>query len=152
MTEQHRCVFVGDDGTYRVVEIAADNDQGLLDPLQRLVDGCIELVPGGGAVAPLGGGPPEAVDVWVNEDVRFRPDLEPNTHIVALLRFPVALRGPAVVTVTDDDGNTRGLPEHLIVAVRSALAESGATELPDADIEKAAAQQQTVRQKRPQRV
>ena len=153
MTEQHRCVFVGDDGTFRVVEFTADDDgQDLLDPLQRLVDGFIEPVPGGGAIVLPDGVPSETVVVWVNEDVRFRPDFEPNIHVVALLRLPAALRGPAVVTITDNKFNTRGLPEPLIVAARGTLVESGAVELPDADVEEAAAQQQTVRQKRPQRV
>lgn len=148
MTEQHRCVYVGDDGTFRVVEIAADDDHGLLDPLQSLVDGYFEPVPGGGVVVPTDGGTPEAVDVWVNEDVRFRSDLEPNIHIVALLRYPVALRGPAVVTVTDGEGDTRGLPEHLIDAARSVLVEVGAEELPTTGVEEAAAQQQAARQER----
>ncbi|MYA40566.1 MAG: hypothetical protein F4Z31_02245 [Gemmatimonadetes bacterium] len=147
MTEQHRCVYVGDDGTFRVVEITAD-DQGLLDPLQQLVDGYFELVPGGGVVVPTEGGAPEAVDVWVNEDVRFRSDLEPNIHVVALLRYPVALRGPAVVTLTDGEGNTGGLPEHLIAAARSVLVEAGVEELATTGVEEAAAQQQAARQER----
>ena len=142
-------MFVGDDGTFRVVEFTAVNDQGLLDPLQRLVDGDIELVRAPVAL-PVAG--TARVDAWVNENGWRRSDLKHNAHIVALLSWPVFLVGPAVVTVTDDGGNTRGLPEPLIVAARGTLVESGAVELPDADVEEAAAQQQTVRQKRPQRV
>ena len=129
-TRTHRCVFVGDDGTFRVVEFTGDRDEGIVDQLQRLVDGYFEPVRGGAAVAPPDGGSPEAVDVWGNDDVRFRSDLAPNGHVVALLRFPVVLRGPAVMTVTDNEGNTSGLPEHLIDAVRGLLTEAGAEELP----------------------
>ena len=147
--DRHRCVFVGDDGTFRVVEFTAAGDRGILDPLQHLVDGYIERVVS--AVAPLNGGPPETVDIWVNEQGRFRPDLEPNIAIVALLPRPALLVGPAVVTVTDSEGDTRGLPEHLIDAARGALTEVGAGELPAAGFEEAASQQETVRQNRPRR-
>ena len=41
VTDQHRCVFVSDDGTFRVVEFTATDDRGTLTPLQHLVDGYI---------------------------------------------------------------------------------------------------------------
>ena len=91
------------------------------------------------------------MDIWVNEHGRFRPNFEPNLAIVALLSSPVLLVGPTVVTVTDSEGDTRGLPEHLIDAARSALTEVGADELPAAGFAEAASQQETVRQNRPRR-
>ena len=147
---QHRCIFVSDDGTFRAVEFTATDDRGTLTPLQHLVDGYIERVVG--AVVPPDGGTPETVDIWVNEHGRFRPDFEPNLAIVALLSSPVLLVGPAVVTIINNEGDTCGLSEHLIDAVRGALTKIGADELPVAGFEEAASQQETVRQKRPQRV
>ena len=147
VAERHRCVFVSDDGTFRVVEFTADDDRGTLTPLQHLVDGYIERVVG--AVAPLNGGRPEAVDIWVNEHGRFRPNFEPNFAILALLPKPTLLVGPAVVTIINNEGDTCGLSEHLIDAVRGALTEVGAGELPVAGFEEAASQQETVRQNRP---
>ena len=144
---QHRCVFVSDDGTFRVVEFTATDDRGTLTPVQHLVDGYIERVVG--AVAPLNGGPSEAVDIWVNEHGRFRADFEPNLAIVALLSSPVLLVGPAVVAIINNEGDTCGLPEHLIDAVRGALTEVGADEVPVAGFKEAASQQETVRQNRP---
>ena len=126
--DQHRCVFVSDDGTFRVVEITAAADEGTLTPLQHLVDGYIERVVG--AVVPPDGGTPETVDIWVNEHGRFRRDFEPNLAIVALLSSPVLLVGPAVVTIINNEGDTCGLSEHLIDAARGAASPSvGAVEL-----------------------
>lgn len=145
-TNLHRYLFVGDDGTFRVVEFTPSGDMDSLDALQKLVDGDIEHL--AGTVTPSNGEAPVGVDVWVNEDVRFRSDFEPNIHVIALLAYPWRLVGPAVVTVTDHEGTTHGLPEHLIGAVRNALAETFATELPTSAVDEAAAQQQEVRRKR----
>ena len=142
---QRRCVFVGDDGTFRVVEYAAGGDTDELAALQELVDGYIEHI--AGAVAH----PDTAVtlDVWVNELGGQRRDFRPNVHINALLAYPATLLvGPAVVTVTDRDCSTGSLPGRLIDAIRGALAEAGAHELPVAGVAEAAAHQKAARRQR----
>ena len=139
-----RFVFVGDDGTFREVRAAANADT--LPTLQTLVDGYIELV---GTTVPCAGGR-RAMDIWLNEEGKMRPDFHANPHALRMLDYSTSdiFVGPAVLSAADDEGETVGLDEELIGAVRRKLLQMGASELPTASVEEAAEQQRQSREAR----
>ena len=139
----HRFVVADDDGKFRVVTCTADGT-AMVDVLQSLVDGYFEPIPGQVDSA----GDDRHVVVWVNEIGRHRPDFGRNDQIAGVTAAPVALMGPAVVTVTDGHGDTVGLDTALLQAVRVLLAEAGGEELDNCDATAAATEMRDRRNRR----
>lgn len=139
-----RFVFVGDDGTFREVQAAADADT--LATLQTLVDGYIELV---GTTVTCGAGR-RPVDIWLNEEGKMRSDFHANPHAQKMLDYSMSdvFVGPTVLSAADDDDETVGLDDQLIEVVKGKLLRMGATELPPASVEDAAEQQSGSREAR----
>lgn len=137
-----RLVFIGDDGTWREVHVPGETVG--LDPLQALVDGSIELL--AASVQCRTGR--RSVDVWMNDEGRLRQDFHRNPHAKALLGSLDELIGPAVVCASTFDGESVGLSEVTMAAVRQELSRSGATELSQCSVAEAAEQQNLSRRTR----
>jgi len=92
-------LFISDTGGAHWV--ATPDDEDTLAPLQTMVDGLIEYHP---CVKALQG-----LDCWVNEEGGFRIDF--FTNYVASYETNLPLRGSAVLSRSNDQGETVGLTD-----------------------------------------
>lgn len=99
-------LFISDNGDAYVVE----PDGTSLSTLQRLVDGFVDVVAcNGGVACNRGYATTRGMDCWVNDEGLSRSDF--GLNFVASLLSGRQLVGPAVITRSDNDGNTIGLTD-----------------------------------------
>ena len=106
-----KIVHIRNDDTYTLIDHPEDEQIGL-QTLQQLVDGYIELVS------------TPTYDVWVNEEGLYRADFQPNVGAIGILALGFKDRyivGPVAITGTAEDGESRGLDEHVATTIAGVL-------------------------------
>ena len=100
-------LFISDTGEATFVQTNDDT----LPALQTMVDGLIEYHP---CVRALTG-----LDCWVNEEAGFRPEF--FTNYVASYETNLALRGSAVLSRSNEQGETVGLTDDDIKRITNIM-------------------------------
>ncbi len=103
-----RHLYIDDTGTACFVETNGDDT---LSDMQAMVDGLIEYHP---CIKDLAG-----LDCWVNEEGGFRPEFFPN--YVASYETNLPLRGAAVLSRSNDQGETTGLTGSDIMKIKNLM-------------------------------
>ena len=99
------------------VRIVSHEGESTLATLQTLVEGYIELVRPNPADLGFDG------DMWANEEGLYNPDFAVNP--LASLLAGTRIVGPVVITRSDDMGNTVGLTDADLEAVRERMLVDG---------------------------